>query len=513
MEKILIALTSVFFALQGQAQLVTDGDYRSMGMGAGFMFTIDDAALNSNPSLLGWQAKNYEHKLSINLEDFYFKAASPLVNYTLSEGFAEFDPNSNDGDITVQPVIIALEAFESYDPNADLYYTYDTTVSRNSRAEFKDVLMKNNTFKMRNTIIGATYVSDRYGTFSLNVSKEISFRSQMSEQFADFMAFGKTASYFDTLVLIDGTHVANEEANYQNDILVNAYYAFSTDDSLDFMDIVGGSRFEYIRTRNHSLGWGKEFTTKKPNVQLFLGGNLNLIEGLQFLSLDGTGNGVSMANFGRGKLEKSPFGNSGFGASVSASATVVLKDKWMLSLGFNNLGAIRWKRRNRNSVGSYVAEGDNSQFENYVYGVSPTEHFDNQIEESNFIWYLSDFEQEDASVLLPTASTTYFGVRRNFGKYFAIGLDLIQPLSESAPGSMSETFISLNYQLTFKKFSLFSGFNNGINNQAAMPLGISFGSRQSKIEFGLSIADLLGYLDKNKTNNFSVGVGLTYRIF
>jgi hypothetical protein len=511
MKKKLIATTALLFTFFGQAQLVTNGDYRSMGMGGGFMFTIDDAALNTNPSLLGWQATNYKHKFAVNLEDFHFKSSVALADYLL---FDSLGVNLNSDDLTVlEPFEIAWEAFESYDPNANIYFTYDPAVSRTTRAKFKDALLKNNTFKMRNTIIGATYSSENWGTFSLNISNETTFRSQLSEQFADFMAFGKTASYFDTLVLIDGSRVANEEANYQNEILINAYYAYSTDDSLDFMDILGGSRFEFIRTRNHSLGWGKELSVDKPDLQLFVGGNVNVIEGLQFLSLDGTGDGISMANFGRGKLEKSPFGNSGLGASISASATVLLKEKWMFGAGFNNLGAIRWKRRTRNTVGSYVAEGDNPQFENYVYGVSPTKHFTDQIDEANFFWYLNEFPEEDAAVMLPTASTTYIGVRRNFGKHFALGLDVIQPLVKSAPGSLSETYVSFNYQLTFKKFSLFSGINNGLNGQAAMPMGISFGSRTSRIEVGLSIADLLGYLDQNKTNNFSAGIGLTYRFY
>lgn len=501
MKKTLIIL-STLCTFQGTAQLVHNGDYRSMGMGAGYMYSIDDATLNTNPSMLGWQSSTFAHRFSINFEDQYFKSASPLADHVLSETFGNFDISADDGGLYLRHLNVVFEAFDSYDGGE--YTTYDTLVSRDSRAGFKDALEKNNTFKWRNTIVGATYVSKNYGTFSFNVSKETTFRSNISSSFADLLSFGKTASYFDTLVLIDGTHVANEEANYQNDILSQAFFAFSND-SMTFQDLIDGSNFEFIQTRNHSFGWGNEVATKKENVRLFVGGNLNLIEGITYFDLDATHGGFSIASFSKVDLPRAPYKNAGFGASFSASGTLLLGEKWMFSTGVNNLGLMRWRD------GRYSEPGQNSTFEHYMYGVSDTKYFNQQIDESNFY---SNFEPDgsDSTVFVSTPSNTYVGIRRNFGKVFSAGLDLITPMDKSAPGSMDHAFIGVNYQLAFTKFTFFGGFNNGDNGQAAMPIGLSFGSHRSKWEFGLSVSDLLGYFSKDKTNNISAGFGLKYRI-
>jgi hypothetical protein len=496
------------------AQQSLNGDYRSMGMSGGYMFNIDDAALNTNPSLLGWQQNAYQHKLAVNFKGFTFASYSPLVSTAVSyllKSPIDVEGNFDDNLVNLDNLSVLFEMMESYDVQLGDYVTYDTTVSRETRQDFKESLMASNSFKVSSTIFGLTYANEKHGVFSFKISTEQIGKGQISEELADLAAYGKSASYFDTLVLANGTHVANNSANQTNAILSQAYLGFSND-ALNMVEIMNGSNVQFLKTRNYSIGWGKRFDFDPEDMKLFLGGNLNFIEGLNYYEIKNNNDEIIISNFGSSSTIKGPFGNCGYGNSLSLSATVSFKDKWMLSTGINNAGLIYWKAKPKNGGTGVFSNGiDNEEFANYNYGVSKTTFFEDQFEQSGFNWQAVDVDYGKGAIFRASPANYHLGVRRLFGDVFSVAGNVVGPINKKAVGSMYGPEFSLNYELTFKKFTLFSGLNN-MNNTLSLPIGFSLGSRKSKFEIGLSVSDLLGYFYKNKTNNFSIGYGLKYRI-
>jgi hypothetical protein len=505
-----LALTSI----SSNAQFGLENNYRSLGMGGGYMFNINDGALNTNPSLLGWQTTRYKHKFDISLYDFQASAFSPTASLgvrRLSTNSIELQGENENLAVDFTDMLVWDEMISSYDYATQTYYTYDTLASREFRDEYKASLMKENTVNWSRKLLGFTYISDGHGTFSFKLSEETNAQFKLSENFSDLWAYGKTSSYFDSLVLIDGTHLANDSSNYQNEILNQVYLGFSND-TLTISDILEDSNFEFLQTRKYSFGWGKEFLIAKDGRRLFLGGNLNVIEGLRMIQILNEAEGLTIANFdGPSSLERRKR-NAGLGASISLSGTLSFKEKLDMSFGVNNLGFIHWKRRSGDgAIGVYSQE--NQEYSDFAYGVSPTVFFNDQLQDSaNFNWTSVAVDLQDASIYRATASNVHFGIRYQLGSKFAIGTSVIQPINPSAVGNLKKTLVNFNYELTLKKFTFFSGLNNR-GSTLQMPMGLSIGSRTSRIEAGVSIADLLGLVQKSKDSNFSIGVGLKYRIF
>lgn len=490
------------------------GDYRAVGMSGGNMFNIDDAAINTNPSLLGWQKDNYEHNFAINFCDFNISSFSPLADFYLAELFNEsFEPESDieDPGATLYGLQVWDEMLSSFDYPTQTYETYQTSYTRKERESVKQGLTNNNSFKMNKTIFAGTYVSVQSGVYSFKVNTETTAQFKLSETFADLCSYGKTSSYFDTLVLIDGSHLPNIEENYTDSILEQTYLGFSND-TLTIGDIIGNSTVQFLKTRYYSIGWGNQYDLSNKAYKLYLGANLNFIEGLRYIEVKNNEEEIIISNFSPFSTYKSPNGNCGIGSSISFSGTLELKENWLLSVGCNNLGVINWKAKpKRGGIGMFSNGNDNAEYANYEYGVSKTMFFNDQLEEANFNWEKIKTDTGRVSIFRATPANFHLGVKRQLGTFFSIGASLVSPINKNVVGSMSYTLFSLNYELTFKKITLFSGLNN-MNNVFSMPIGFSIGSRKSKFELGASIADLLGYFNKNKTNNFSLGFGVKYRI-
>ncbi len=510
----LVLIALIFIVPAAKAQFGLENNYRSFGMGGGYMFNINDGALNTNPSLLGWQTLRYSHKFDVSLRDFQASSFSPVISLGVRQVLSKpLDPNTNGGGEFAEDFINLFvwdEMLISFDYNTQTFYTYDTLVSREFRQDYKESLMTDNTINRSKKLLGFTYVSNGYGTFSFKVAEEISAHFNLSENFADLWAFGKTSSYFDSLVLVDGTHLANDSSNYQNAILDDVYLGFS-DDTLTIGEIVANSNFEFLQTRKYSFGWGKEFPIAKDGMKLFLGGNVNIIEGLRYIRIENEEKGLSISNFqGPVTLRSSPR-NAGLGTSLSFSGTLVMKENLSVSLGVNNLGFMHWKRRNGDGAIGVFSQG-NQEYSNYAFGVSPTEFFNDQLDSANFNWASVGVNVQDASIYQSTASNVHFGIRRQLDSRFAVGTSVIQPINPSVVGNLKSTLVNFSYELTLKKFTFFSGLNNRGGN-LNMPMGFSIGSRTSRLEAGVSIADLLGLVNRNKDANFSIGLGLKYRIW
>jgi hypothetical protein len=505
-----------FIANLANGQQSLNGDYKSLGTSGGYMFNIDDAAILTNPSLLGWQKDNFEHKMAINFADYWGAAYSPLASFAAKDFFdrdINFINEENMDLLDTYPLI-----FVTWDEmlSTNDYLTipnYDTLVTRTSREGLKQSLMLNNSIKYNKTILGFTYISQNVGTFSFKINEETNVTTKLSEKFADLWAYGKTSSYFDTLIMYDGSHLANNSNSYQNSKLDSIYSAFSND-SLKIYQIMDGSYFNLMQTRKYSVGWGNTYKSKYDNIKLYTGATFNFIEGLNYMQIINNDDEIIVAKFGSGKLPKSKFGNAGLGASIGFSGTAVYKEKWMISAGINNLGFINWKLKNQNREGSYgvYSNGiDNKQYANYYYGSSKTLTFQDQLADAGFNWKAVNADYGRASIFRATPTNFHLGIRYLPWKTFSIGWNMVTPINKQAVGSMKSTLLAFTYKAIFKKFSVFGGVNN-MNKTISVPFGFSIGSSRSKWEIGFSVSDLYGFFNEDLDNNFSGGVGLKYRI-
>ena len=509
MKEIRLLIGLVFFATSFiSAQQEYNGNYRALGLGGGYMYTIESSALNTNPSLLGWQGENYKQKLSINIAGMGLSTYAPLANDFVKNAVPKFISGD---DYPFNKYGVVEEMLFSYTPSAGLFTTIDTVVSLEERQEFKYAILKQNSIKFNKLILGATYVTKNNGVLSFKINEETSIRFKASENLADLIAFGKRSSYFDTLVMIDGTHLANGRT-YSNDTLNQIDFAFSND-TMRIKDLFGESFFEFVKYRNYSIGWGNRYAYDHENLDLFIGANLNVIEALNYSSFYKSFDDLTIAQFYKGKTEKkTPYGNSGLGLSVSFSGTAVYKKKTMISLGINNLGYVNWTKRKKtlDNTAVYSSGNDNSSFMEYPYGTSKHKDFNVQLRDAQFNWKSVNHDTATGRIVKSAPTNLHLGVRHNVGEVLSVGGSMIAPLVKSAPGSLTHTLLNFNTQLSWQKFTLFSGLSN-TNKTVSIPFGFSIGSQNSKFETGIAVSDLLGYF--NGEPKFSLAFGVKVRMF
>lgn len=502
--KHIISVILLLVAFGATAQLSFSGDYHSMGRGANNSFNIDNASLNTNPSNLGWQSKYYEHKLSINFRDYGFASYSPLLSNSVRKFFKANRYDSIPAGAARAPLTLPSELF-----NGDVEQgRYDTLMPRYERQDIKTALMKDNIFRSSSTLFGFTYVTPSSGTFSVQVGTEFTGRFNISDNLSDLWVFGKTASYFDTLVLADGKKLPNDSVYYENHILYDVVHAFSND-TLTLAEQLDGTQIEFIGTRNYTVGWGQEINSNINNATLFVGANLNIIEGLSYFKFDSFDDAVQI-DVATSSTINDRRTNAGMGSSVSFGATMIKNDSWFMSAGVNNLGAIRWTQRKEGVSLSYDSESGEGFFK-YPFGTDKFIQFDDQWDDAG-VSLINDSTsaEQNVSFTRATAANASLGTKYRFNEYFSVGGDFIMPLNRKAVGSLTQYYASAAAEMSFRKFGMFSGVNN-YNGQLNVPLGFSFGGPDTMIEMGFAVSDLLGYFRQASDITFSFSIGSVFR--
>jgi len=502
--KLSLAILLLIVCLRGINQTSYTGNAFSVGSGCGAAFNIDDNALNTNTSNLGWQSQFSDHKLSVSLQETNLASFSPVVSYSVRKFFQASRYDSLTGSEARAPLSLPRESFFGGNDSV----TYDTLVHYSQRLELKEALMKNNQFKFNTTDIGFTVVTPASGTFSVHVGREFSGKFRISDNLSDLWVLGKIAPYYDTLVLYDGKKLPNDSTFYENHILHEVAHAYSAD-SVSLADQLDDTEVAYMSVRNYTLGWGSVFNSPFAGFDLYLGGNINLIEGLGYFHFYGQ-DGIINVDLAGSNVINGRRANAGMGASLSFGGTLVKNNKLFLSMAINNIGAIRWSERKGGTSALFDSENDTGFFA-YPFGTNNYFQFNDQWEEAGInIANGTTVGTSGVSFWRATAGNLTLGSKILAGNHFAFGGDAIIPINGRALGGYEHAYIAAAAQMYFNKFGMTSGVNN-FNQALNIPLGFTFGSQATQIEFTLSTADVLAYFKKDNDLSFSLAFGTKFR--
>jgi hypothetical protein len=476
-------------------QLTFSGSSNSLGRGTSVSTSIDFFALNTNPSNLGWQSRFYDHKLSFKVFDLSVMTSTPVtIRGSLRAGLEGHTPMATVPDV-----------FWSYWEGP----RHDTTFTLEDRLETRDLLTRRSSLKYSRSILGASYTTENYGTFAVQVNTEITGTIQLSERTANLFMLGKINPYFDSLVLSSGEVIANNPSNYSNDTLYQIVHAFSND-TLTVGQQLEGSYFKGMHTRNYSFGWGNTYTTLIPGWETTIGATINFIEGLEYYRWETRNEEFYLQNANGGNQNLSGiYRHPGYGTSVSLGMSLIRNDKFIVGASLNNLGFIRWKGRRGVVVAEYNSVNDKTPFD-YPFGTSKYTSYYDQWNQANL--YLSSGKnyEEGGSFTTATAANLSLGAQWRASRFVALSSDIVLPVNPNAVGSYRYAYLAFGTELTLKGIGISAGINNNFN-RLNVPCGITFGSIRSRAAFTLATGDLLSYLRGRGVNNLSLSAGLTLR--
>jgi Family of unknown function (DUF5723) len=498
-------LTYIFLSLSFcvNAQINFSGSSTSFGRATSVATNIDYFALNTNPSNLGWQSKFYPHRFSINIFERSLMTYSSL-NIPFAVELVDRNITGVDESFSI-PISSIAEVFWSYSENIP----FDTLNTLEDRLKFKEILEGRNAIKYNRTLVGASFRTEKNGTFALQINDEIVGEIQFSQHLANLFTLGKINPYFDSLVLSSGQVVANDPALYTNAFLQDIVHAFSND-TLTIGEQLDGSRVKILNTRNYTLGWGNQYKTIFPNWETYIGANINIIEGKNIVDWETIDNEFYMRNAQHSDVSNSRGQkNSGFGLSTSLSASFLKKDKWILGVSLNNIGFINWRSSKKNAIVDYNSLNENNVFD-YAFGTQKNLSFYDQWAEANL--YLSSGKNytEVGSFTTATAANLSLGAQWMANRFISLSSDLILPINSKAIGSYQTPYIAFGADFLFSKI----GFSTGINNnfdQLNVPFGLHFGSIKSRLVFTLSTMDLLNYFEGKNMQNVTIATGMQVR--
>jgi Family of unknown function (DUF5723) len=382
--------------------------------------------------------------------------------------------------------------------------------SRDEQIAFaKEFANSDNTIDLKVTSLGFSMSTNKAGTFAFSIADKINFYSSFNAQIADIMWLGSTASYFDSLVVAienggyDTIPNANniDDQTYQN--VVAGITALQNAQSLS--QLLEGSKFRFSWVREFNFGYGKTLWSN-DNWEVNAGIGAKFLLGQALMLIDakpGSTEAVSalspifdinydeIADNNPSALDATapPLKPVGKGFGVDLGASVVFKNKFILSASMTDIGSMSWDGNLYKLKDIQLTNFENTGLESV--------DFLEQIDQLNGSDALLEWQGETTvKTQLPTMARFGFGYE---GKALRVGIDVIAPANTSAVNTDDAVIaIGGDYQV-FKFLHAQIGMVTGGDYGMKIPMGIYFtvGSRGS-YECGVSSRDMFTFFRDNQ---------------
>lgn len=448
------------------------------GRGVASPFATDYQALGINPANLHWEPAHAGKNWTMG----FFETSFSLFSDALTKD--ELRRN------------LRFQEFETLTPQERKAAIADFTDSRWT-ADF-DMMQ-----------FGIAYRNDAIGGFAFSTQDRVDVSMKLGKDAADIMFNGFTADYFDTLVLEDGTSIANDDNVTQAQL--DQVVLGIPEDTLSVAELMEGTDIEMSWIRAFNLGFGRAIVNT-PELGLYGGIGLKYLMGLANVSIraeDGMVSGFSATtpflkiDYGEAQADNPsaiedsgmvPVGN-GFGVDLGVSA--VIKEKLRLAASVNDIGSMTWD-------GNVYALRDTvltSTEEPGVETLSLVDQLKQFMENEDAMEWEGDSEY---STQLPT--TLRLGASWQPGEMVNVGAEIILPLNDE-PGNLDQEIIAVGGELRpLRWLGLNLGFITGGNYDAKIPAGVTFTVADGGYELGFASRDLITFFtDKQPTASLSFG--------
>jgi len=488
---ILILLVLSSFNLFGQIEY---SSFTSTGRGGATTFVTDYQALGINPANLGWHSEFEEKKFAMGFNELTYSIHSgALSKQTLRDEFKSAIRREEGASFTYDEKVQAAKDFS--EAGLALNFNYGS--------------------------FGFAYNTDKFGGIAFRVNDNVSWYSKFNEDISEILFLGKTAPYFDSLMVLlpsgDTSMILNDTSmvsGLNQDSIINGIATLPSNISKLFE----GSQISLSWTREYNLSYGRKIIEKDSVFALYAGVGIKYFQGMAYVDITSNGDGQMEAfssmssafgiNYGEAALSN-PSADSiassflprsvGHGFGMDFGVNVLLFNKLKIGLAVNNIGSMTW-------------DGN-------VYTVKDTLVFDTQsagLNNFNVASQLGDILGEDGvfeynglaskTVNLPTV--VRFGASIELGKKIELGFDMLLPTNEvPGPGSYQGAVIGFGGDVQpIPWLRLSAGVMTGGNYDMSMPIGLTFVLGKGSFEAGIASRDAFTFfVNDGPTLSLSTG--------
>lgn len=489
MRKLVFCGVLVCFNFSVQAQ-IEGSSFTATGNAGATSFVTDYQAIGINPANLGWTSKFENKKVAFGMNEFTFSIHSQaLQKQELRDEFKSMWQNKSADSLTRDEKLQYAKDF------TDLGFAINANA----------------------TSIGAAFTTDKFGGIGFRINDNFHYYSILGPTASEILFLGKTASYFDSLSIVDyygdTTEIANDPSQYNYDTL-NILSGFVSVPN-PISDITKGTDINAIWYREYNLAYGRKIVDVEDKFAIYAGAGVKYLQGMFLLNI------YSDEDEFTAYSATSPYFDIDYGSAAQGNPSAIQTQSgsipnavgsgWGFDLGFNTIIGSKIKLATSIiDIGSMTWDGN-------VYTMKDTLLFDtesNGLESfdiaSSFQSLLGDngvFEYEgeqELKVQLPTKFR--FGASLALGEKIEVGIDYMQPLND-APGNMERPMFGIGGDikpLPFLKLS--AGLLAGGNYDTQIPIGLGIFAPSGTYEFGIASRDAITFFAKNgPTLSLSMG--------
>ena len=479
MKKILFALAVIVgFNAMAQNEFIA---YPATGKGVSSTFVTDYHCLGINPANLGWQAHDNK-SVTLGTSEFGVSVYSEsLSKQDLRDNIAGAVRNKTLDSLSAEEKLAAAEGFAS-----DFSFNYDYNA------------------------FGISYQNPKFGGIAFSMRTRASWNSSFSDDFSDLLFRGKTASYFDSLVYVDGTDTTMilNSGSISTDSAGNVVSGVASV-PLRLSELLNGSYLKLSLNREFHVGYGRRLLNIDSVFTLYVGVGAKYIQGIAMMDLTADDeNGLQMysafspgfdLNYGvaaannpsalaetGAQFFKRPVGE-GYGFDIGANAT--LFNKIHLAASITNVGSMTYTGNVYRIVDTLVVSYDQDGLDDMNIGEAPAE----MLEEAGL---LTIEGQAERTIKLP--GQFRMGASIELGKFIEVGGELVAPFND-VPGNVTEFAYGLggDVKLFGGKVFLMAGLTGGGGYATQIPLGVNFVLGGGAYELGIASRDAVTFFVSN----------------
>ena len=481
-NSLLIVLALSSFNVFGQ---IENSSFTATGRGGATTFVTDYQALGINPANLGWHLEFEEKKFAMGFNEFTYSIHSgALSKQTLRDEFKS-----------------AIRGEEGAS------FTYDEKVQ--AAKDFSEAGLAMN---LNYGSFGFAYHTDKFGGIAFRINDNVSWYSKFNEDISEIFFLGKTAPYFDSLMMLlpsgDTSMILNDTSivsGLNQDSIINGIATLPSNISKLF----DGSQISLSWTREYNLSYGRKIIEKDSVFALYAGVGIKYFQGMAYVDITSNGDG-QMEAF---SSMSSAFGiNYGDAAALNPSNDTILNSLLPRSVGqgFGMDFGVNILLFNKLKIGLAVNNIGSMTWDGNVYTVKDTLVFDTQsagLNNFNVASQLGDVLGEDGlfeynglaskTVKLPTV--VRFGASIELGKKIELGFDMILPTNEvPGPGSYQKAIIGFGGDVQpLPWVRLSAGLMTGGNYDTSIPIGLTFVLGKGSFEAGIASRDAITFFVNN----------------
>lgn len=474
MKKIILIafLYCCSFAAFSQAELSV---YSATGRaGVATTFATDYQAIGINPANLGYGRTNEGKKFTLGL----FEIAANVYHEGMStKDFATYLIDAEDSDLTLYDRIKAAQTFETNTVSANLDFT----------------------------VFGLAFQDEKFGGLAVTVRESFRYFSILDPTAADYTFRGATSFVFDSLVLSDGSVVANDPNNYSSyqsgGVTIDSG---KTNTPFSMGRIIGNSKLKQHWYRDYCISYGRKVFDNN-GIQLYAGLGAKYVAGYNYADITSDGQAVkgtvalnpitepveTLGATSPSNTSNNNYQAIGSGYGVDLGVTLSLKQKYKFGVSAVNIGSVTYTKNVysvQDTMITTVAFNEKTGFK----GVGEIIRWQGE----------SKHKVALPAILRVGASMSMLDYK------LEVGVDAIVPLNDAA-GNFDKIWLGIGGDYRVGKIlKLSTGFNMGgnTNKKFNLPLGITF-SFNNTVEFGVATRDVLSYFQK-QGNSYSAAVGV-----